>query len=102
MSLLTPLLQPRRRADEPPSDTPAKPQEWHVGLSPKGMFPHDEASCPCAKAPCGLVIPRPELFCPVHQGARQYQQMHLASECGFPRHNWLPRSHKRQSSKRSS
>ena len=95
MSLLTPLLPTRRRRPAPPPGTsgpaPAVPQEWHVGLSRKGMFPHDEASCPCEKAACGLVVPRPEVFCPVHQGPRAYQQLHLASDCAFPRHTWLPR-----------
>jgi hypothetical protein len=96
MALLTPLLQTRRRSAPPPAGpVPAPPQEWHVGLSRKGMFPHDEASCPCPKAACGLVIPQPEVFCPVHQGPRPYQQLHPASECGFPRHNWLPRPGRR-------
>jgi hypothetical protein len=97
MSLLTPLIQNRRRAEEPPAgSTPAVPQEWHVGLSRKGMFPHDEASCPCAKAACGLVILRPDVFCQVHQSARAFQQLHLASECEFPRKNWLPRARTRR------
>jgi hypothetical protein len=92
MSLLTPLLQSRRRPTPPPAGPVLTlPQEWHVGLSRKGMFPHDEASCPCAKAACGLVVPRPDVPCPVHQGPRAFQQLHLASECAFPRQTRLPR-----------
>jgi hypothetical protein len=93
MSLLTPLLPNKRRTEQPAvSGIPAKPQEWHVGLSQKGMFPHREASCPCAKAACGLAIPRPDVICPVHQGPHAYLQLHRASECGFPRETWLPRN----------
>jgi hypothetical protein len=91
MSLLTPLLPNRRRTETPASGViPAEPQEWHVGLSHKGMFPHHEASCPCAKAACGLAIPRPDVLCPVHQGPRAYLQLHKTSDCGFPRETWLP------------
>lgn len=91
MSILTPLLLTRRRTETPSADGLAQALEWHVGLSRKGMFPHHEASCPCAKAPCGLVIPRPDVLCPVHQAATEYLQLHVASECGFPRQRWLPR-----------
>jgi hypothetical protein len=94
MSILTPLIPARHRGEEPPTSTPSAPvipPEWHVGLSPKGMFPHHEANCACAKAACGLVIPRPEVFCAVHQGAHEFVQMHVASDCGYPRTNWMPR-----------
>jgi hypothetical protein len=94
MSLLTPLLPSRRRTIEPPADVPAAPQVWHVGLSRDGMFPHHEASCPCVKAPCGLAIPRPDVFCTVHQGQVEYRQLHVASECAFPRKHWFPRPHR--------
>jgi hypothetical protein len=90
MSLLTPLLPARRRPEEP-TGVAATPQEWHVGLSHEGMFPHSEARCPCAKAACGLAIPRPEIFCPVHQGPREYRQLHVASDCAFPRKGWFRR-----------
>ncbi len=97
MSILTPLIPARHRNEEPPaSDAPAPPQEWHVGLSRKGMFPHHEANCACAKAACGLVIPRPEVFCAVHQGTQEFLQLHVASECGFPRTNWIPRHKNRK------
>jgi hypothetical protein len=94
MSLLTPLLQSHRRselADAPAVEVSTALQVWHVGLSREGMFPHQEASCPCAKAPCGLAIPRPEVFCKLHQGPVEYRQLHVASECAFPRRHWFPR-----------
>jgi hypothetical protein len=92
MSLLTPLLPSRRRSGQPPDDTSVASQEWHVGLSHEGMFPHHEASCPCAKAPCGLAIPRPDVLCNVHQGNPQYRQLHIASACAYPRRRWFPRA----------
>jgi hypothetical protein len=97
MSLLTPLLPGRRRTVEPPAEVPATlqvvqvVQVWHVGLSREGMFPHHEASCPCAKAPCGLAVPGADVFCTVHQGNVEYRQLHVASDCAFPRKHWFPR-----------
>jgi len=98
MSLLTPLLPTRRRTERAATSgisanatKPVIPPEWHVGLSRKGMFPHHEASCPCAKAACGLAIPRPDVLCPVHQGPATYLQLHAASECGYPRRAWHPK-----------
>ncbi len=107
MSLLTPLLPGRRRTVEPPAaEFPDPPQVlqveemlqvlqvWHVGLSREGMFPHHEASCPCAKAPCGLAVPGVDVFCTVHQGDVEYRQLHVASDCAFPRKHWFPRPRK--------
>jgi hypothetical protein len=91
MSLLTPLLPARHRNDQRPADVAETPQEWHVGLSHEGMFPHFEARCPCAKAPCGLAIPRPDAFCPMHQSGQEYRQLHVASDCAFPRTGWFRR-----------
>jgi hypothetical protein len=97
MSLLTPHSSARRRAEEPPTGTPIDllaptTYEWHVGLSREGMFPHREAQCPCAKAACGLAIPRDDTPCPVHQGEETYYpQAHLGSECEFPRKGWRRR-----------
>ncbi len=91
MSLLAPLRTQRRRP-QPRTPTP-QPQEWHVGLSMKGMFPYQEASCPCAKAPCGLAIPRADTFCATHQReAAAFRQLHAASDCQFPRRGWFRRS----------
>jgi hypothetical protein len=45
------------------------------------MFPQYEVGCPCAKAPCGLAIPRADIFCTTHQGAAKYLQAHKASDC---------------------
>lgn len=91
MSLPAPLRPLRRRAPEPaPAQT--RPQEWHVGLSMQGMFPHHEASCPCAKAPCGLAIPRADTFCQVHQTqVLAFRQLHTESECRYPRRGWFRR-----------
>jgi hypothetical protein len=60
------------------------------------MFPHHEARCPCAKAACGLAIPREDTPCPVHQGeAAYYLQTHRAVDCQFPRKGWRrKRSHR--------
>jgi hypothetical protein len=92
MSLLTPLLPVRHRSDGPPPvDGPATAVEWHVGLSHEGMFPHHEASCPCAKAACGLAVPRPDVFCDVHQGQQAYRQLHVSSDCAFPSKSWFRR-----------
>jgi hypothetical protein len=98
MSILTPLIPARHRGEQPPPSAPATPPEWHVGLSHKGMFPHHEANCACAKAACGLVIPRPEVFCAVHQGKPEFLQMHASSDCEFPRTNWIPRHRSRKRS----
>jgi hypothetical protein len=92
MSVLTPLHVSRRRRNGPPKGKgPAHlvPQEWHVGLSHVGMFPQYEVGCPCAKAPCGLAIPRPGVLCRTHQGRVQYLQAHRASECAP--HKWFRR-----------
>jgi hypothetical protein len=90
MSVLTPLHVTRwRRAEPPNGSTRSLPQAWHVGLSHAGMFPQFEVGCPCAKAPCGLAIPRPEVFCPTHQGPVEYLQAHPASECAP--HKWFRR-----------
>jgi hypothetical protein len=99
MSLLMPHSA-RGRAAEPPTVTPedllAPAPEWHVGLSPEGMFPHREANCPCAKAACGLVIPRDDTACPVHQAEEIYfLQAHPSGDCEFPRKGWRrKRSHR--------
>ena len=82
MSVLTPLRARRRRAATPPDGIPVvAPPEWHVGRSHPGMFPADEVGCPCAKAPCGLAIPRADVLCPSHLGQVRYRQAHPANEC---------------------
>ncbi|GAB3267306.1 hypothetical protein [Kineosporia babensis] len=63
-------------------------QVWHVGLSLPGMFPFREASCPCAKAACGLVVPDPEVECRLHTQSARFLQVHSAGECDFPRTGW--------------
>jgi hypothetical protein len=92
MSLLAPLRPLLWRT--PKHDLPAdKAKEWHVGLSIAGMFPHAEASCPCAKAPCGLAIPQVDVYCPAHLGAvPQYRQLHIGAQCAYPRKGWFRRS----------
>jgi len=95
MSILTPLRAARRRHPRAPAIGPVSLQEWHVGLARKGDFPVEEVNCPCAMAPCGLAIPRPEVFCARHQGAVEYAQMHVAAECGgqLPRpRRWFERN----------
>jgi hypothetical protein len=100
MSLLMPQHPSRRGASQSSTGTAedllAPALEWHVGLSHEGMFPHHEAACPCAKAACGLAIPRPEIPCPVHQSEQAfYLQAHAAEDCGFPRRGWRrKRSHR--------
>jgi hypothetical protein len=91
MSLLTPPRVPRRRNAEPPSGgTHPDPQPgWHVGLSLPGMFPQHEVGCPCAKAPCGLAIPRSDAPCSTHPGRDGYQQAHAPNDCS-PR-KWFRR-----------
>jgi hypothetical protein len=90
MSVLTPLHVTRRRRAGAASDTTetASP-EWHVGLSHVGMFPQFEVGCPCAKAPCGLAIPRPDVLCGTHQGAPEFRQAHSAADCAP--HKWFRR-----------
>lgn len=63
-------------------------QIWHVGLSRPGMFPFREASCPCPKAACGLVVPDPSIPCDLHTEQAHYLQVHAADECDFPRTGW--------------
>jgi hypothetical protein len=90
MSVLTPLHVTRRRRSGPPNGSVrAVAQEWHVGLSRAGMFPQFEVGCPCAKAPCGLAIPRADVFCSTHQGGAEYLQAHAASDCAP--HKWFRR-----------
>jgi hypothetical protein len=90
MSVLTPLHVTRRRRSEPPKGpVSTAPQEWHVGLSHAGMFPQYEVGCPCAKAPCGLAIPRADVLCSTHQGRAEYLQAHAASDCAP--HKWFRR-----------
>jgi len=90
MSVLTPLHVTRRRRSEPPNGSvAAAAQERHVGLSRTGMFPQYEVGCPCAKAPCGLAIPRPDVPCSTHQGQVTYLQTHTASDCAP--HKWFRR-----------
>ena len=71
----------------PPGVLPVD-QVWHVGLSLPGMFPFREASCPCAKAACGLVVPDPAVECLVHTDGARFLQVHSAADCGFPRTGW--------------
>lgn len=72
---------------------------WHVAVTRPGMFPMHEARCPCEKAPCGLVIPRLEVPCGVHNAAASLHQAHSSEECRSPRHHrpgrWLGRSRRR-------
>ena len=90
MSVLTPLHGSRRRKAGAPAGTArSTPPEWHVGLSHPGMFPQFEVGCPCAKAPCGLAIPRAEVFCRTHQGAAEFRQAHSAADCAP--HKWFRR-----------
>jgi|tagenome__1003787_1003787.scaffolds.fasta_scaffold20947378_1 hypothetical protein len=89
MSLLAPLHVTRRRRSGPAGGTAVTAQEWHVGLSHVGMFPQHEVGCPCAKAPCGLAIPRPDVLCNTHQGRVEYLQAHAASDCAP--HKWFRR-----------
>ena len=90
MSVLTPLHVTRRRRSEPPKHSVSTGiQEWHVGLSHVGMFPQHEVGCPCAKAPCGLAIPRADVFCSTHQGRVEYLQAHSAADCAP--HKWFRR-----------
>ena len=90
MSVLTPLHVTRwRRSGPPTSGRHAAAHEWHVGLSHAGMFPQFEVGCPCAKAPCGLAIPRADVFCSTHQGRAEYLQAHSAAECAP--HKWFRR-----------
>lgn len=63
-------------------------QTWHVGLSLPGMFPFREASCPCAKAACGLVVPDPSVECRLHTENARFLQVHSAADCDFPRTGW--------------
>lgn len=91
MSLLTPLhVTRRRKSGLPEGSVRAAPQEWHVGLSYAGMFPQFEVGCPCAKAPCGLAIPRADVFCNTHQGRAEYLQAHSAADCAP--HKWFRRA----------
>ncbi len=66
----------------------AADQIWHVGLSMPGMFPFREASCPCAKAACGLVVPDSAGECRLHTETARFLQVHSAADCGFPRTGW--------------
>jgi hypothetical protein len=72
----------------PPGGALAADQVWHVGLSMPGMFPFREASCPCAKAACGLVIPDPDVECRVHTSSARFLQVHSAADCDVPRTGW--------------
>jgi hypothetical protein len=82
MSVLTPLRTMRQRTATPPNGIRTSTlAEWHVGLSHPGMFPEHEVGCPCAKAPCGLAIPRAGVLCGTHQGQVEYRQIHRADEC---------------------
>lgn len=65
--------------------------EWHIGTGWPGMFPQAEASCGCPKAPCGLVIPDPDLVCEYHHGDKTIRQAHEKSHCPNRRRwKWLP------------
>ncbi len=71
-----------------PTTTRSTEQVWHVGLSLPGMFPFREASCPCAKAACGLVVPNPDVECRLHTDNARFLQVHSAADCDFPRTGW--------------
>jgi len=100
MSLAIPYPARRRaRTKQPTPGLPISPpgdgtrvlapeQTWHVGLSLPGMFPFREASCPCAKAACGLVVPDPGGECPLHTETARFLQVHSAADCDFPRTGW--------------
>jgi hypothetical protein len=74
--------------ETPPEGVLAADQAWHVGLSMPGMFPFREASCPCAKAACGLVVPDPAVECRLHTDNARFLQAHSAADCDFPRTGW--------------
>ena len=74
--------------ETPPSGALPTDQVWHVGLSLPGMFPSREASCPCAKAACGLVVPDPMVECSLHAPVARFLQVHSAVDCDFPRTGW--------------
>ncbi|MFF7631430.1 hypothetical protein [Streptomyces cyaneofuscatus] len=65
-----------------PDTTPAVGN--HIGRSFPGMDPDIEAACPCAKAPCGLVV-QDEVTkaCDQHHwsAAKTMRQSHPAAEC---------------------
>ncbi|GAA3610758.1 hypothetical protein GCM10022223_28570 [Kineosporia mesophila] len=89
----TTITVPAEHDISPPGTPPAVSVEqvWHVGLSRPGMFPFREASCPCAKAACGLVVPDPEVDCPLHTDGAPFLQVHSAVDCDFPRTGWRRR-----------
>ena len=66
---------------------------WHVAVTRPGMFPMQEARCPCEKAPCGLVIPRLDVACDVHTTQASLHQAHPGQDCRSPRQHrsgrWL-------------
>ncbi|GAB6898126.1 hypothetical protein [Kineosporia succinea] len=83
-----------RQDAAPPGEVPLTDrteQVWHVGLSLPGMFPFREASCPCPKTACGLVVPDPEVECRLHTDGARFLQVHSAADCDFPRTGWRRR-----------
>ncbi len=58
---------------------------WHVAVTRPGQFPMYEARCPCDKAPCGLVIPRLDVSCDVHNAYASLHQAHSSDDCRSPR-----------------
>jgi len=85
-----PTQQPTLTGHGPGGSAGPAPTEqiWHVGLSRPGMFPFREASCPCPKAACGLVVPDPGVPCELHTEQARFLQVHAADDCGFPRSGW--------------
>ncbi len=69
----------------PPADAAvsqaASQAVWHVAVTRAGQFPMSEARCPCDKAPCGLVIPRLNVPCDVHNASALLHQVHAGADC---------------------
>ena len=80
---------PRLSADITISPSPSPSlgtAAWHVAVTRPGQFPMYEARCPCDKAPCGLVIPRLDVPCDVHNAYASLHQAHSSEDCRAPRH----------------
>lgn len=84
------MVTPRHRAHGDTDDSEQLDGTWHVGRSMPGMFPVDEQTCPCPKAPCGLAAPTADIDCPAHTGNLPIYQKHAAATCSG-RNPWWKR-----------